>query len=58
MRGEISNEFTVWCAKCNEWYQESTRKKASAVEAFKVLGWRKTKWDGWICPKCKEVKGE
>jgi hypothetical protein len=56
MSGEISNEFTVWCARCDEWHQESTRKKAWAVEVFKVLGWRKTRWDGWFCPKCREVR--
>jgi hypothetical protein len=57
MNGEITNEFTVWCAKC-ERYQESARKKTWAIKTFKDLGWRKTKWDGWICPKCREVRGE
>lgn len=51
MQGEISREFTVWCAKCVEWHQVSARTQTIAIKEFKQVGWKKTK-DGWTCESC------
>lgn len=55
MKGEITTEYTVWCAndECVKWYQEAYAKnKTNAVKIFKNKGWKKTT-NGWVCPNCK-----
>jgi hypothetical protein len=53
MKGEITTEYTFWCGKCTEWYQEAhCTTKASAIKEVKKLGWRCTDKHGWLCPKC------
>lgn len=49
--GDITREFTVWCALCEAWHQESARTQADAIKLFRSEGWKKTKECGWICPK-------
>lgn len=50
MQGSITTEYTVWCAKCEVWYQECwSSNKSKAIEAIKVRGWKLAKGK-WLCP--------
>lgn len=55
MKGHITTEFTVWCGKCTEWFQDSYPSLAIAKKGFKKLGWVDTKEHGWLCPN--DAKG-
>lgn len=52
INGDITTEYTVWCASCSEWHQECNLTKAVAIKVFKNLGWKKVKEIGWTCPEC------
>jgi hypothetical protein len=53
--GKITTEFTVWCGKCEVWWQESmSRNKTEFAEYIQKYGWRKTKEYGWVCPDCRK----
>ena len=55
--GKISTEYTFWCGLCVRWDQLPSEgsKKLTIVEARRA-GWKLTKENGWICPKCKQIK--
>jgi len=55
-KGYISNEYTFWCGSCGEWDQIAARNKHEAIRTMKVGGWRNTRKQGWVCPKCLASK--
>lgn len=52
MKGTITREHTVWCAKCPKWHQVPCETKKEAEKEFKEAGWYKDKNLGWLCPSC------
>lgn len=51
-KGSITTEYTVWCVKCDEWYQISADKKKTAIQLFKTAyGWKINKGK-WCCQNC------
>jgi len=54
--GSMDHSFTVWCGRCGEWDQFSTRLKRRAAMEFKRSGWTFTRALGWRCPQCSKEK--
>ena len=53
VKGYISTTLTVWCGRCVVWeHADQEFKKAQAGEWARRHGWRLTRLDGWLCPKC------
>lgn len=50
IKGQITRQFTVWCALCDEWYQVSCNIQTGAVKRFELVSWKKDKKHGWLCP--------
>lgn len=54
MKGYISNEYTVTCGICSDWYMEAYAKNINhSKKLFKFQGWIQHKQYGWLCPECK-----
>lgn len=48
--GKITTEYTVWCSKCERWYQTvEHRNKYWFGRFLRLQGWRFTRAWGWIC---------
>jgi hypothetical protein len=56
MTGKICRAYTVWCKRCSEMGFTSFSWKRDAENAFRRRGWKKTKDEGWICPKCAKER--
>lgn len=52
-KGYISREHTMWCGLCCHWDQVAEHYMRSAIKYFRDMGWKKTKENGWVCPKCQ-----
>lgn len=53
VKGYIGTTLTLWCGRCVEWeYAGQEVKKAKAAAWGRQHGWRYTRLDGWLCPKC------
>jgi hypothetical protein len=56
MSGNITREYTAWCATCIHWEQDGTASTlVGAKKVFRQNGWKETKL-GWVCKTCLEVK--
>lgn len=53
-KGYITREYTVWCGRCEEWYQDTARSIKEVQPKFIQMGWSKTRKHGWLCPECSE----
>lgn len=49
--GNISTERTVWCCRCEQWHQETSRLKSRFVKEIEAMGWRRIEGK-WVCPEC------
>lgn len=59
MRGEIRAEYWVSCGVCNDTqFAEGGSKKAAVEQAKTRLGYKWTRQDGWVCPRCQEMATE
>ena len=48
--GKITIEYTVWCSKCETWYQTGEHKnKKTFARDLRLWGWKFTRAWGWIC---------
>lgn len=54
--GYINKQYTVWCAYCGEWEQLNCGSSAVFKKLIRAIGWRETRKNGWVCPKCNREK--
>jgi hypothetical protein len=54
-RGYISTQKTVWCGgpNCSQWEQVAAGRH---IQTWKRHGWKKTRKEGWLCPKCVKAR--
>lgn len=52
--GTMTQQWTVWCARCQKWEMVSGSKR-SVANHVKSIGWSKRK-DGWVCLECYRCK--
>lgn len=56
--GKISTEYTIWCGRCEIFFQESHfRNKADLARCFIGLGWKKISGN-FYCPNCAKILKE
>jgi hypothetical protein len=55
-RGRVTRESTYWCGLCGNWDQQPFRWRLDKV--MKANGWRMTRANGWLCPKCAKKQAE
>jgi hypothetical protein len=55
-RGYISRQYTAWCGGCGNWEQVDEELKSAALKRLVKRGWRQTKENGWVCPRCMRLK--
>lgn len=54
-RGRIRADYRVSCGRCyDDLILVSTRQHGGAVGNAEAEGWKYTKSDGWVCPRCQE----
>jgi hypothetical protein len=55
LKGQITTEYTFWCATCTNWHQEChASSKAEAITQARKMFWKKRKI-GWTCPECNGI---
>lgn len=52
MPGEMTPQWTIWCARCEKW-DGMSGSKSKCKKEFVARGWKKCK-DGFVCPVCQK----
>lgn len=53
MRG-VRATWTVFCYVCANWIGEDPSRE-KAIQTARDAGWKRTKYDGWMCPECAKA---
>jgi hypothetical protein len=54
-RGHIFVDWWVDCGRCGNSDVLTPDHPYTATEEAQRLGWKKTRKEGWVCPKCLKV---
>jgi hypothetical protein len=55
MKGRLIADWYIICGRCEDGEHVGENDKSVAIKVLRERGWKITRLDGWVCPRCSKV---